>query len=70
MARKKKRGPHGRKLKLKKKYILPGGGTQTKFISGVKIRKAAKPLLKVLRKEAGEDMRLIVMAGGHKIVDK
>jgi DNA-binding IclR family transcriptional regulator len=66
MAHKKKRGPHGRKFKLKVKYI----GHPSKFISGVKIRKAAKPLLKVLREQAGEDMRLIVMAGGHKVIDK
>lgn len=62
---KRKRGKHGRKLKLKVKY-----STGTKFISGVKIRKSAKPLLKKLREEAGTDFRVIVMAGGHKVIDK
>jgi hypothetical protein len=43
---------------------------KVKYISGVKIRKSARPLLKTLKKEAGDDFRVLVFAGGHKVVDK
>ena len=55
-----------KRFKLKVKYV----GQKTKFISAVKIRKAARPLLRALKREAGTDSRVLVMAGGHKVIDK
>ena len=54
-----------KKKKLKTKY-----NTGTRFISGVRIRKSAKALLRTLKEQAGSDFRVIVMAGGHKVIDK
>lgn len=59
-----------KKKKLKTRYTLAGGKVKTKFISAVKIRKSAKALLRTLREEAGSDSRVLVMAGGHKVIDR
>lgn len=59
-----------KKKKLKTKYTTAGGKAKTRFISAVAIRKSAKALFRTLKREAGSDSRVLVMAGGHKVIDK